>query len=79
MSATLSQPRTRVPANDTDGAVTGYLTYEHVLIAIPARYASTLAATSVALTSKVYAGPKGSAQHEQSYFDRASKVSEGGI
>jgi hypothetical protein len=38
-----------------------------------------LATTSVALTSRVYAGPKGSAQHEQSYFDRASKVSEGGI
>jgi len=38
-----------------------------------------LATTSVALTSKVYAGPKGFGHHEQSYFDRASKVSEGGI
>jgi hypothetical protein len=36
-----------------------------------------LATTSVALTSKVYAGPND--KHEQSYFDRASKVSEGGI
>jgi hypothetical protein len=38
-----------------------------------------LATTSVALTSKGYAGPNGLGQHEQSYFDRASKVSEGGI
>ena len=38
-----------------------------------------LATTSVALSSKVYAGPNGYVQHEQSYFDRASKVSEGGI
>jgi hypothetical protein len=38
-----------------------------------------LATTSAALTSKVYAGPNGSGHHEQSYFDRASKVSEGGI
>ena len=37
-----------------------------------------LATTSVALTSKVYAGPKGFDQHEQSYFDRASKVSDAG-
>jgi catechol 2,3-dioxygenase-like lactoylglutathione lyase family enzyme len=36
MIATLSQPRALVPANDADGAVTAYLTYEHVLIAIPA-------------------------------------------
>ena len=38
-----------------------------------------LATASVALTSKVYAGPNGFSQHEQSYFERASKVSEGGI
>jgi hypothetical protein len=39
-----------------------------------------LATASVALTAKVYAGPKGGFEHhEQSYFDRASKVSEGGI
>jgi hypothetical protein len=37
-----------------------------------------LATTSVVLTSKVYAGPQGFDRHEQSYFDRASKVSEGG-
>ena len=37
-----------------------------------------LATTSVALTSKVYAGPKGQIDHEQSYFDRASKVTDGG-
>jgi hypothetical protein len=37
-----------------------------------------LATTSVALTSKVYAGPNGQPDpHEQSYFDRASKVSSG--
>jgi hypothetical protein len=35
-----------------------------------------LATTSVALTSKVYAGPNG--QSELSYFDRASKVTDGG-
>ena len=33
-----------------------------------------LATASVALTSKVYAGP----QTENSYFDRASKVTDGG-
>jgi hypothetical protein len=39
-----------------------------------------LATTSIAVTSKVYAGPNGhSDQHEQSYFDRASQVSSGGI
>jgi len=37
-----------------------------------------LATTSVALTSKVYAGPNGFGQHEQSYFDRASRLSDGG-
>ena len=38
-----------------------------------------LATTSVALTSKVYAAPKGQFDHqEQSYFDRASKVTDGG-
>ena len=37
-----------------------------------------LATTSVALTSKVYAGPQGQFDHEQSYFDRASKVTDGG-
>ena len=38
-----------------------------------------LATTSVALTAKVYAGPKGQFdQHEQSYFDRASRVTDGG-
>jgi hypothetical protein len=37
-----------------------------------------LATTSVALTAKVYAGPKGFDQHEQSYFDRASRVTDGG-
>ena len=38
-----------------------------------------LATTSVALTSKVYAGPKGHQdQTENSYFDRASKVTDGG-
>ena len=36
-----------------------------------------LATTSVALTSKVYAGPLGQS-HEQSYFERASKVTDGG-
>ena len=36
-----------------------------------------LATTSVALTSKVNAGPTGQ-PHEQSYFDRASKVTDGG-
>jgi hypothetical protein len=36
-----------------------------------------LATTSVALTSKVYAGPNGQ-QIENSYFDRASKVTDGG-
>ena len=34
-----------------------------------------LATASVALTSKVYAGPN---QTENSYFDRASKVTDGG-
>jgi hypothetical protein len=38
-----------------------------------------LATTSVALTPKVYAGPKGAFdQNERYLFDRASKVSEGG-
>ena len=36
-----------------------------------------LATTSVALTYKVYAGPTGQPQ-EHSYFDRASKVTDGG-
>jgi len=36
MIATLSEPHVRVPSHDSDGAVTAYLTYEHVLIAIPA-------------------------------------------
>jgi len=35
-----------------------------------------LATTSVALTSKVNAGPL--SQAEQSYFERASKVTDGG-
>ena len=38
-----------------------------------------LATTSVALTSKGYAGPKGFDKQEQSYFDRASQLGEGGI
>jgi hypothetical protein len=37
-----------------------------------------LATTSVALTSKVYAGPKGQDHQAESYFDRASKVTDGG-
>jgi hypothetical protein len=37
-----------------------------------------LATASVALTSKVYAGPNGQNQSELSYFDRASKVTDGG-
>ncbi len=37
-----------------------------------------LATASVALTSKVNAGPKGQFDQEQSYFDRASKVTDGG-
>ena len=38
-----------------------------------------LATASVALTSKVYAGPKGhDHQAENSYFERASKVTDGG-
>ena len=38
-----------------------------------------LATTSVALTSNVYAGPTGHQdQIENSYFDRASKVTDGG-
>ena len=36
-----------------------------------------LATASVALTSKVYAGPNGQ-NYENSYFDRASKVTDGG-
>jgi hypothetical protein len=36
-----------------------------------------LATASVALTSKVNAGPNGQAQ-ENSYFERASKVTDGG-
>ena len=35
-----------------------------------------LATTSIALTSKVHAGPFG--QNEASYFDRASQVTDGG-
>ena len=37
-----------------------------------------LATASVALTSKVYAGPNGLSHGEISYFDRASKVTDGG-
>jgi hypothetical protein len=38
-----------------------------------------LATASVALTSQVYAGPKAQDhQAENSYFDRASKVTDGG-
>jgi hypothetical protein len=37
-----------------------------------------LATASVALTSKVYAGPKAQDQAENSYFERASKVTDGG-
>ena len=38
-----------------------------------------LATASVALTSQVYAGPKGQQdQAEHSYFERASKVTDGG-
>ena len=37
-----------------------------------------LATASIALTSKVNAGPNGQNHQPESYFDRASKVTDGG-
>ena len=36
MSITAASPHPLVPTSDTDGAVTAYLGYEHVLLAMPA-------------------------------------------